>query len=157
MELVDCPPWRLLVDREATLAAHALQAHGAPEGCECSMCRNFAANRGSAYPKAFLDLLRALGVPPDRESEVYYLGRSRRGAHWYGGWFHLVGEITSGPASTPAEGGGVMHHLHSLTDVVSIGFHPASALIPDSLKGFKALQLEFHTEIPWTISEPEPD
>ena len=41
-------------------------------------------------------MLDRLGIPADRESEVYHCGEIAPGLHLHGGWFHFVGRIVAG-------------------------------------------------------------
>ena len=65
---------------------------GGAERCGCSYCRNFAAQRGTVYPKSFRVLLDQLGIDPEKEDEVYDFG-SEGPLKGYGGWFYFAGEL----------------------------------------------------------------
>jgi hypothetical protein len=58
-------------DRDATVAAYALMPSGGAERCGCVHCRNFAAQRDTVYPSEFRDLLKKLGIDPNKEGEIY--------------------------------------------------------------------------------------
>jgi len=66
--------------------------NGSAERCGCPYCRNFLAQRSTAYPKGLRILLDQLGIDPEKE------GRSNEGIIegslvGYGGWFYLAGEL----------------------------------------------------------------
>ena len=86
MELLELPGWRIEYDRTATVAAHARSARFGPEECGCDPCRNWAASRDLILPEDFRRLLERLGIPPDREEEVYHNARLSSGLHSYGLW-----------------------------------------------------------------------
>ncbi len=87
--------WTLEANPDATRVAYGAVAHGAPELCDCPACRNFAANRTTAYPGEFFQLLDNLGVRFDCEAEIYHYNLGN-GVHSYGGCFHFVGLIAAG-------------------------------------------------------------
>src|ERR1700730_9362543 len=90
IEHIELGPWRVEVDREATIQAHAAMPSGGADECNCSWCENFAAQRPVPYPPEFLSLLDQLGIDCNKEIEVYELGPSDNGV-MYAGWFHFVG------------------------------------------------------------------
>src|SRR5262245_29774835 len=96
MKLLELPAWRIEFDRPATVAAHARVTVPAPEACGCDPCRNWARTRQRILPAAFLGLLDRLGVPIDREAEVYHICRLESGLHSYGAWYHFVGRVLYG-------------------------------------------------------------
>lgn len=53
--------WKLMVDREATLAAYQKYTSGA-ERCNCLLCQNYIANRERVYPNEILMLFHELGI-----------------------------------------------------------------------------------------------
>jgi len=59
--------WNIDVDVEATRAAYAAISKGDSESCSCSMCRNFLAQRNSAYPSEVLILFKKLGIDAQKE------------------------------------------------------------------------------------------
>src|SRR5450755_2392350 len=61
-------------DRERTRHAYSSMKGGDAERCGCSYCRNFAAQRSTAYPEVFRLLLDQLGIDPQKEGEVYESG-----------------------------------------------------------------------------------
>lgn len=82
-------------DQEATAAIYARIRNGWAEDCGCVGCRNLLAQRDEVYPAPFRELLRRLGIDPNKESEVVADGPLENGLHHYGGWFFFVGEMVT--------------------------------------------------------------
>ncbi len=82
-------------DPEATAAIYAGLRTGWAENCGCVGCRNLLAQRDKVYPPAFGELLRRLGVDPNKEAEAVANGPINNGLHHYGGWFFFVGEMVT--------------------------------------------------------------
>jgi hypothetical protein len=79
-------------NRERTRTAYASVTTGSAEKCGCRFCRNFIAQRNRVYPEQFRQLLGQLGIPTDRESDVFELG-PEGSLVLYNGWFYLAGEL----------------------------------------------------------------
>jgi hypothetical protein len=154
METVQVKNWQLEVDPAATERAQALREAGGPESCGCLHCRNFATARNVAYPAEFVQLLGRLGVPPDRESEIYHCGEVEPGLHFYGGWFHFVGRIVSGPDALSGGPPACAIELEKISDRFSFGFTNKLGLVPTSFPAGTVGQLEFSAKVPWVLSEP---
>jgi hypothetical protein len=81
-------------DREATIAAYSTLSSGGADRCTCIYCRNFAAQRATVYPPAFLMPLDQLGIDPNKEGEVFdVVGPADWKVRPTGGWFYFVGEL----------------------------------------------------------------
>lgn len=154
MDQINFGRWRLEYDVQATRQASASIANGAPESCGCLYCRNFIAARDRAYPPEALQLFDRLGIDPAREAEVYQLAKTQPGRHFYGGFFHFVGQIVRG-ADALSPSGAV--ELEPMNEWFSLGFTAAVSLIPSGLKDLPVVQLEFMTTVAWVLPEPEPD
>ncbi len=146
---------RIECDPQATRQAYAQRATGSPEECGCLHCRNFAAARRQTYPEQALNLFTKLGINANREAEIYHNGQLPSGLHYYGGWFHFVGEFLPGIADQQDN-----HEDNHEFEFVSLSEHFQIAvtsrvhLIPSSFEGLPLVQLEFLAEVPWVISEP---
>jgi hypothetical protein len=129
-------------DREATLNMYrALPA----DQCDCSGCRNFAAQRENIYPQEFARFLGVLGVDPTKEREVFDLDCDLSHPDkltLYGGWFLFVGELI---------GGGKVE-LKPVEDFAYCftSHFPMTTL----LKDVKLCAVEFLVKIPWILPEP---
>ena len=151
--------WKIQYDPEATRICYSQIAQGSPADCNCTGCKNFASAFDYAYPpeaKAIFDLL---GIDFHKAAEVYRNGRLESGLHHYGGWFHLVGSIESGEEAWQVIGDSstsFRFHPEVLASHFSFGFSSRLALVRESFLDQSLLQLEFVTEIPWVVAEPEP-
>src|SRR5439155_13856758 len=96
VELLTLPGWLIEYDRAAPVAAHARAPIAGAGVCGCAPCRNWAETRYRLLPDEFRKLLDRLGVPCDREAEVYHNCRLDSGLHSYGAWYHFVGRVVSG-------------------------------------------------------------
>lgn len=140
MKRLSLSGWQVAYDRDATLKAFANIVSGGPEICGCDPCRNWAETRESIHPSGFQELLSELGIPMNRESEVYHNCRLESGLHSYGGWYHFVGSIVSGykELSPNVE-----------YDSFSIYFSSQPALVEEEFANLAVVQLEFSAEVPW--------
>jgi hypothetical protein len=146
MELLELPGWRIEYDRPATVAAHACAPAAGPETCGCDPCRNWAATRQRLLPEAFRGLLSQLGIPPDREAEVYHNARLESGLHSYGAWYHFVGRVLSGERGCSPD---------VAFGPLSVYFHSRPALLPSAFADQPVVQLEVVAEVPWLSEVPE--
>ena len=92
-ELLQVGDQLISFDRAATEACYNQIATPGSEECGCTMCRNYIAQRATAYPQSFLELLKTLGIDCSKEGEVYYLAPTKSGKRLYGGWFFFCGEL----------------------------------------------------------------
>ena len=150
MDRVKFRRWELCTDREATQEAYRRIHQGGPETCDCAYCRNFVAARERVYPKKVLELFDALGIPFNKEVEVYELGRLGSGFRLYGGWFHCFGQVEV--ADTPVSD----FDLQDGMAPFELSFHARPSLVPDCFQGSPLIQVEFHAQAPWVLEEIEP-
>jgi hypothetical protein len=141
--------WVFEVDAEATRAAYARVRAGGANGCLCDPCRNFVRNRETVYPEEVLDLFRACGIDALKEGEAYWIHRTPEGLHAYGGWFHFFGSVVETP-----RGESFTVHVGPTFSIYFLGDGEAPRL--DALAGPRAVQVEFHVEIPWNCDREEP-
>jgi hypothetical protein len=146
MESMELSGWRIEYDRPATVAAYAQSPATGPESCGCDPCRNWAATRERLLPPDFRGLLDRLGIPFDREAEVYHNCRLESGLHSYGAWYHFVGRVLVG------ERGGSPNVTFG---PFSVYFHSRPTLLPEAFAGGPAVQLEVVAEVPWVSDVPE--
>ncbi len=155
MAIVEFARWKLDCDPEDTRGAHARRLKGGPEECGCLTCRNFALARPQLYPPEVLSLFEKLGIPSDREAEVYHITRLPSGLHLYGGFFHLVGALVAGDdVKKRAKSSIRTFELEPVSDRFSLGFTRDVQLVPETFAGLALVQLEFTAESPWVIDEP---
>ena len=140
MDLLELPGWRIEYDRSATAAAHERAPASGPETCGCGPCRNWAASRIRFLPEAFRELLSRLGIPFDREAEVYHNCRLESGLHSYGAWYHFVGRVLFGELECSP---------NVVFGPISVFFHSKPALLPEAFASQPVVQLEVVAEIQW--------
>jgi|SRR5665213_1807991 len=148
MQYLELPGWRIRYDRAATQAAHADIPFGGAESCTCEPCGNWVSNRAILMPSGFITLLETLGIPPNRDVEVYHNGRLEVGRHLYAGWYHFIGTVEFGEqeASPFVEFGSFQ-----------VFFHSRPALLRDTFRGLPVAELAFSAEVPWLSEIPESD
>jgi hypothetical protein len=128
-------------DREATAAAYELLPSGGAERCNCVYCRNFAAQRATAYPESFRALLLRIGIDPNKEGEVFdMVGPFGDRIRPTGGWFYFVGELVD--KGEKLISGGEFQYW----------FQPAFPR-PPACFGERVAAIEFSTKIPWVLKE----
>ena len=116
---------------------------GADE-CECDYCKNFALQRGSAFPHEFVYFLKGLGIDPLKEWEAFDYGLSDGKYRLYGGWFLFRGELVGG--EEPQLNFERAPFSYWLTDSFPTGTLPA---------GVKFCAVAFLVRLPWMIeSDP---
>jgi len=126
-------------DRELTAAAYRDIPTAGPEECGCTGCRNFIAQRESAYPPQFLSLLEQLGIDAKKEGEVYESGPFPNGMHLYGGWFYFVGRVVTA--------GEYLVETGPFKYFIGRSFPRP----PKVFAGQPVLTVEFATELPWVV------
>jgi hypothetical protein len=158
MDSIHFGRWQVSADREASKQAYAAISKGGPETCTCKPCLNFVAAREHVYPADVLALFETLGISFNRETEIYHMARLSSGKHLYGGWFHFVGSIVSGADAAKPIGENLWQpSLERVTEDFSLGFSSRIALPEKPFVGKPIVQVEFTANVPWVISEPEPE
>lgn len=153
-------PWTLAVDPDATRAI--LASPGYPlgaEGCGCSTCMNFVAQRASLYSPAVRALFASLGVDWRLEVEVVHYLTAEPGRHLYSAWFHAVGRIEEGPEAWTGDEHSSTWDAASATELdgCSIGFSSMRTLAHSAFDGLPVVQLDLYVDLPWVLEgEPEP-
>jgi hypothetical protein len=146
MDLLELPSWRIEYDPTATMAAYNRGPVAGPEKCGCGPCRNWAATRSRVLPEEFLALLGRLGIPINREAEVYHNCRLESGLHSYGAWYYFVGRVLFGEQECSS---------NVTFGPLSVYFHSQPALLPGTFAGQPVVQIEVVAEVPWLSEEPE--
>lgn len=149
--------WSFSVDKQRTSETYeGIKTPGA-ESCGCDNCLNFAAQRANIYPIQIKELLTALGIDWNKETEISHYTRTEDGQHHYGGWFHFKGNFEGKNCEIPLPSGGFTFDLTSITDNFSIGFRHDSSLSVFT-ETDELVQVEFECKIPWIlVDKPEPE
>ena len=113
------------------------------ETCDCSRCKNFAAQKENVFPAEFLGLLEGLGIDWTKEWEAFEYdweeGNTAKPV-LYGGWFLFVGRLVSGSETPPALRDG-------FTFWVATSFPTGTLPSADKL-----CAIQFLTRIPWVLT-----
>ena len=137
---------KILFEREATAALYrqTIMVPGA-DRCSCIPCKNFAAQRVTAFPEKFFQLLKELGADPLKEWELFDYNFDSKRPHkhvLYGGWFLFVGELVEGVDKRPEPA--PQGFAHRFTTSFPAGTLPT---------GLKFCAVEFLGELPWVLSK----
>lgn len=127
--------------RDLTANAYLHMPTGMAERCACAACRNFIAQRSTAYPGFFLDLLAELGIDPTKEDDVYSYGAIDDNPRIYEGWLFFTGDLLEQGWSL-VDNGGFKYWIGS-------NHRPPK----DVDFGGPTLVVEFSTKLPWVISD----
>lgn len=149
MDEIQVGPWRIAYDRAATVRAYEGVPKGWAEVCGCQSCRNFIAARYQIYSLSMLDLLRTLGIDPEKEAEAVDWGFNpdKPGTYVGNSWFHVVGHVVDGPAEPE-------HGFVQPQEDTGVTFSRGLGLVPDSFGGRSVVQVEWFGDIPWVLDEP---
>ena len=129
--------WQIVYDRETTVNAYQAD----PEHCACAYCRNFAL-ASKTLPDAYYQFLHELGIDPDKVAEAVEYYRNPDGSHYYGWWFHVVGNIQTGP----------LVEKTYVADKIQVLFKTEKHLVMASFPE-PVIQVEFFTNLPWLLKE----
>jgi len=150
-------PWVIEHDLDMTRRCYAQLPWG--NDCDCSPCRNLDALGSDAFPPDVRQVFNELGIDIHKPAEVYHCGRLKNGLHFYGGWYHCVGHILSGPeAWQPEPAPSTLQRLHAtpFSEHFSIGCSPQREVAPAVFADLPLVQVHFSAELPWVLDEAEP-
>jgi len=129
-------------DRDRTRRAYTSMKSGDAEKCGCSYCRNFAAQRSTAYPEVFRSLLDQLGIDPEKEGEVFESG-PEGSLRNYGGWLYFAGELVRSGERMSDTGSDFQYWFKDAKNLPK----------PEADFGPSVLAVEFWTRLPWVIPD----
>jgi hypothetical protein len=130
-------------DRDATAACYARIHTPRPEACRCAYCRNWIAAREHILPPDFRQLLSQFSIPTDGEIEVWQTPGQKL-AHFYGGWYFIVGRILSGERGHKFDMGSF-----------GVSFNSEKSYAVREFEGHQICELHFHTETAEYLSKEE--
>jgi hypothetical protein len=146
--------WQLEYDAEATAGCYAQLPLGC--GCDCPDCRNYLTGVESFFPPEFRRIADDLGIDLAKPDDLMHCGRDpSTGLHITGGWFGLVGRIVSGADVVQWSGSTGTYHFERLDPPFEFGFGSKVNLIREPFRPHGLIQLEFLTQVPWVLGEPE--
>lgn len=140
--------WVIDHDSTSTRRAYDL-ARDSRRVCNCLYCRNYRAARQGSHPEGFTTILSDFGIQPTMEAEVSELGPATSGSRLYSGWYLFVGQVRRDPGDKML----VIPSDAPATVDWQIFFVKGRALAFDTFGDVALVQLEFHVELPWVLSE----
>ena len=148
--------WHLEVDTTSTRDVYERTLRGSPAACGCTICRNFAALGDAAFPSDFRDEAESLGIDPHKAAEIHEWFGFRDSHLNYGGWFHCIGRVLSGPADSDWGTSVDDWPWHNLTDSFKIVVDSRRDLAFDEFEDQPLVRVEFYAREAWVLSEPYP-
>lgn len=152
MKIIKFKNWELNVNQELTKLTYEKVEMGNSDSCVCNECKNYSNYRESLFPEEIKKLFSEIGIDYRKENEITRYCKKKNGLHFYGGWFHFKGDFNGKNCEVPSGENGFTLDLTKITDNFSIGFRLSSALSFFEDKN-NLVQIEFETEIPWTIDK----
>lgn len=127
---------KIEVDKDSTVQAYTKLS----VSCTCGYCRNFLA----AYQDLSQDcltFLSNLGIDPAKPAEIVEYNNNGDGTHYYGWWYHAVGQITGeGEINT------------EFASEIKMVARAGTDLVPPDFPR-PVIQIEFFANIPWVLME----
>lgn len=176
MEVIQFRDWKLRADSYQTELAYK-SIVGATRSCECQWCANFVAARENVYPSEVIAALTDLGIDHTKEADLYQQAiDTEHETIFYRWWFYCIGHIEEGSQAweflehQPDE---VLpltfwdKHLEELREsprYFGVGFSDSARrraseeqFVPNELKAYSLVQVEFNAEVPWVLTTPFPN
>ena len=148
--------WQLEVDASATRDVYERTSRGSPADCDCTICRNFSALGDTAFPSDFREAAERLGVDYHKAAEIHEWFGFRDNHLDYGGWFHCIGRVTSGPAESDRDTSPGEWPWYDLTDSFKIVVDNRRDLAFEEFGDQPLVRVEFYAREAWVLSEPYP-
>ena len=123
-----------------------------PQSCGCGNCKNFILARDKVYPDDLKKLLEQLGIDYQKETEICHFNRIKAGQHFYGGWFHFVGEIKETFEYKVINIGGRVPDIENF----AWSFSERHDLVPKEFGQAPVVQLDWLAVVPWLMESEEP-
>ena len=129
--------WEIEYDKEVTPQAYSILS----VSCTCAYCQNFLSVCRN-LPVEYIHLLEQLGIDPLKPVEIVEYTENPDGTHFYGWWYHLVGQITKDSTAisvllTP----GIEMIIRNKADLADMEFPRP------------VIQIEFFSNLPWALAE----
>ena len=138
--------WIFNVDKKLTQEEYSKIKNSSAETCGCENCLKYIASRKKIFPNEILVLFEQLGINPNKEIEVSYLGDIDGYKHYFTGWFHFVGSFIGVECKIPTSKDGFTLEFTKVNENFEIGFTRGN-----QLSQFKTdedlVQLEFACKI----------
>ena len=142
------------IDVEKTKAFYH-NAENVTKHCNCPGCRNFEQAVAVINPNV-ISLFSAMGIDMKKAAEVYGIDSYKEGMLYYGGFYHVCGQIVCG-GYTYNKIDDKTYELERESVIVidenfEFGFTEEIDLLEDDFPE-PVVQLEFHATIPWVLDE----
>ena len=137
----DVQDWVLVCDVEETRCIYAEISEGGADECVCDYCKNYSRLRSRVFPEEMQSLLAQLGVDWRREAEVVHYNIEESELHFYGGWFHFIGNIE------------LQGTQIKFNERFSISFSEQYAPMFAQFKGKPTVRIDFFAYLPWILQE----
>lgn len=150
MKEIRIKDWLLKVDVEQTERIYS-QFCTFAESCGCLYCRNYT-EVAKRFSIELLSFFQSLGIDPTKcAGEIMEFGKLENEMHYYGGWYHFVGEIIDGPdCMVPPENWNKINLIK--IDSFEMGFTKEVQLVSSNFPE-SVVQLEFVSTIPWILQD----
>ena len=158
--IINIGTYELYIDVEKTRDFYD-NARFINEGCNCPGCRNYMAAVDS-FPQEVIDFFSKLGVDLKKPAELMspFSEDGGQTLQYWGGFYHICGELLSGDDCNAFEGEGVYHmdktSFHQIIDGYSVGFSNYIDLPEDGFPEPVAQIDIYFTRIPWVLEEKNP-
>ena len=128
---------------EETRRIYSVMTDAGTERCDCLACRNYRAQLPDPLPTEVMTFLRACGVDPSKDAEVYEMGPTGPREYIYGGEYYFIAKELPSPNS----------------DHLAQGFQfwivQPSPLVPEAFRdvtGASCFQFAY-SRLPWILSD----
>ena len=123
------------------------------DGCSCDGCCNYMIAT-EIFPKEVKDFFDNLGIDSKKAAEIItWCSENNAKSMFYGGFYHLCGELLSGNNCWKDSGEMNEDELYSIVEGYSVGFSSEVSLPEDNFP-FPIIQMEinFHN-VPWLLKK----
>jgi len=139
--IFEFPKYKIDVDADRTRRFY--ETHDFASGaCTCSGCRNYE-KAADHFPEEVTAFFKNLGVDVKKFREVYTLCTNYDDTVFYGGWYHICGEMISGDN---------VREFFKVTDDFHVSFNKVICMLEKDFP-LPAIQLEISADIPWVLEE----
>ena len=148
------PKFTLDIDIEKTKAYYN-SAHLVSADCSCSGCRNYE-QAIDILPKDVTSFFSQMGIDMKKIREVYVNYTNTDDTVYYGGFYHVCGNIVEGESAwisdTPSSKHWEDEKAYPITQSLKVSFKNDCDLLEKSFP-LPAIQLEISADIPWVLAE----
>ena len=136
--------WKVIFDREATLAAYGRLSVSKAPRCSCQGCRNFRALDDIAFSIDIRNLLDQLGIDPVLPAEIVISGNLEDGECPYSSIFHFEGTLVDDEKE----------HMSPIGPNGSFFIHKGQGPAqPEAKFSRNILTIEIYSKMKWVLNE----